>query len=202
MHDDQHGTATVTLAAIISAMRMTGKTHDGSLVVGQIGLGAAGLGISRLLIDYGLKVTGTDLNPDSQKRLLDYGGKIASLADTMKEADIVVSTTGVPGLIKPEMVRKGQIILALSNPEPEISPDEALAAGAAFADDGRTINNALAYPGLFKAALLGGAHGITPAMKIAAAKAISVLADEDELVPSIFNPKVHDAVVKAVLAAI
>jgi malate dehydrogenase (oxaloacetate-decarboxylating) len=202
MHDDQHGTATVTLAAILSAMRLTGKQHDEKLIVGQIGLGAAGLGIARLLIDYGLNVIGTDLNPDSLQRLKNYGGETGTLADIMKTADIIVSTTGVPGLIKPEMVRKGQIILALSNPEPEIAPEQALDAGAAFADDGKSINNALAYPGLFKAALEGNADRITSAMKIAAAKAISVLATNEELVPDIFNPKVHKNVVAAAKAAI
>jgi malate dehydrogenase (oxaloacetate-decarboxylating) len=198
MHDDQHGTATVTLAAIITAMRLTGKKHDKTLVVGQIGLGAAGLGIARLLIDFGLKVIGTDLNPVSQKRLLDYGGQTASLDEVMKQAEIIVATTGVPGLIKPEMVRKGQIILALSNPEPEISPEDALEAGAAFADDGKSINNALAFPGLFKAALEGGADSITSKMKIAAAIAISSLAADDDLVPDIFNKHVHKNIVEAV----
>jgi malate dehydrogenase (oxaloacetate-decarboxylating) len=202
MHDDQHGTATVTLAAILSAMRLTGKQHDKDLVVGQIGLGAAGLGIARLLIDYGLKVMGTDLNPDSLQRLKNYGGETGTLAEVMKTAEIIVSTTGVPELIKPAMVRKGQIILALSNPEPEIAPELALDAGAAFADDGKSINNALAYPGLFKAALESNADRITSAMKIAAAEAISALATDDELVPDIFNPKVHKNVVAAAKAAI
>src|ERR1017187_2249662 len=135
MHDDQHGTATVTLAAILSALRLTGRDADDHITVGQIGLGAAGYGIAKLLIDFGLNVIGVDPNPGSQKRLMDYGGTIASLEDAMKEADIIVSTTGIPGLIKPGMIRKGQIILALSNPEPEICPEDALEAGAAFADD-------------------------------------------------------------------
>jgi len=198
MHDDQHGTATVTLAAILTVLRILGREPDKNFIVAQIGLGAAGYGIAKLLLDFGLKVIGVDPNIDSQNRLLEYGGEIESLEQAMKRAEIVVASTGIPGLIKPEMIRKGQIILALSNPEPEIFPDEAISAGAAFADDGRSINNALAFPGLFKAALECGAHGITAPMKIAAAKAISALAEDDELVPTIFNPKVHKNVVEAV----
>jgi malate dehydrogenase (oxaloacetate-decarboxylating) len=202
MHDDQHGTATVTLAAILSVLRLIGKEPDAHITVAQIGLGAAGYGIAKLLLDFGLKVIGVDPNADSQKRLTDRGGEIGSLEEAMKKADIVVSTTGIPGLIKPAMIKKGQIILALSNPSPEISPEEAIEAGAAFADDGRSINNALAFPGLFKAALESGANSITAPMKIAAAKAISALAEDDELVPSIFNPKVFKNVVAAAKEAI
>ena len=201
MHDDQHGTATVTLAAILSAMRMAGHEKRYKPVVAQIGLGAAGFGIAKLLIDYGWPVIGVDLNPDSQKRLTDYGGKTATLAEATAQAEVVVATTGIKGLIKPEMVRKGQIILSLTNPDPEIDPADAMNAGAAYAADGKSINNALAFPGLFRGALEVHADSITPAMKIAAAEAISVLAEKDELVPSIFNPKVHDAVTDAAKGA-
>lgn len=202
MHDDQHGTATVTLAAIMSAMRLTGQNDIKKMKVAQIGLGAAGYGIAKLLIDYGMNVIGVDPNKDAQKHLEDYGGHISTLEDALKQANIVVTTTGKVGLIKKEMVQKGQIILALSNPEPEIAPEVALQAGAAFADDGKSINNALAFPGLFKAALETGADSITPAMKIAAAKAISALAGQDELVPSIFHPDVHKNVIAAVKEAV
>jgi malate dehydrogenase (oxaloacetate-decarboxylating) len=94
------------------------------------------------------------------------------------------------------MIRPGQIVLPLSNPVPEIYPEDALAAGAAFAADGRSVNNALAFPGLFKAALEVQAEAITSAMKIAAAEAISALAPEGELVPSPFHPLVHSQVVE------
>jgi malate dehydrogenase (oxaloacetate-decarboxylating) len=202
MHDDQHGTATVTLAAILNAMRMAGRPEDKTMVVGQIGLGAAGMGISRLLIDYGLKVIGSDLNEASRQRLIQYGGSTDTLANVMQKADIIIATTGVPGLIKKEMVRKGQIILSLSNPDPEISPEDALAAGASFAADGRSINNALAYPGLFRAALETGAGRITAAMKIAAAHALASLTADGELAPDIFDPKVHETVIEAVKKAV
>jgi malate dehydrogenase (oxaloacetate-decarboxylating) len=99
------------------------------------------------------------------------------------------------------MVRKGQIIFALSNPVPEIPPEDALAAGAAFAADGKSVNNALAFPGLFKAAIDLRAEAITSAMKIAAAEAIAALAAPDELVPSPFNPTVHANVIASVKAA-
>lgn len=201
MHDDQHGTATVLLAAVLSALRQIGRTDDDSLVFAQLGLGAAGFGIAKLMIDYGFNVIGVDPMPESQKRLTHYGGKIASLEEAMDVADIVIATTGVVGLIGPDIVRKGQVILSLSNPQPEIFPEEALAAGASFASDGKSVNNALAYPGLFKAALEVNANEINAKMKIAAAKAISEMAEAGELVPSIFHEKVHQHVVKAVVAA-
>ncbi len=200
MHDDQHGTATVLLAAVLSALRHTGREGDNSIKCAQIGLGAAGLAIAKILIDYGYNVTGVDLLPESRQRLLDYGGQTADLNEAVAGADVVIATTGVVGLIKPEMVQPNQIILALSNPVPEIFPEEALAAGAAFAADGKSVNNALAFPGLFKAALLGKQPAITSAMKIAAAEAISNLAANNELVPSVFHPDVHDQVIQAVMS--
>jgi malate dehydrogenase (oxaloacetate-decarboxylating) len=201
MHDDQHGTATVTLAAVINAMKAVGITDIKNIVVAQIGLGAAGMGIARILLDYGLKVTGVDLNEKARRMLEEIGGKTADISEAMAEARIIIATTGKPGLIKSEMIKKGQIILALTNPLPEISPDDALKAGAAFAADGQSINNALAYPGLFKAALEVKANCINPQMKIAAAKAIASLAEEGELVPSIFNAAVHESVIAAVKKA-
>ncbi len=200
MHDDQHGTATVLLAAVLSALRLTGRSEDADLTFAQIGLGAAGFGIARLLIDYGFQVIGVDPSPQSKARLERYGGETTSLEEAFERADVVIATTGKVGLIRPEMIRKGQIIFALSNPVPEIFPEEALAAGASFAADGKSVNNALAFPGLFKAALEQGAPAITAEMKIAAARAISAQAEDDELVPSPLHPEVHRAVVEAVKA--
>lgn len=201
MHDDQHGTAIAVLAAVINALHAAGKTDVHGLRVAQLGLGAAGFGIARLLIDYHLAVIGVDRNEEATRRLQQYGGTTASLAEAMRTADIVIATTGVPQLITKGMVRKGQIILALSNPVPEIYPEEALDAGAAFASDGSTINNALAYPGVFKGVLESGAREITSQMKIAAAEAIAALASEPELVPSPFHPEVHRRVAAAVVHA-
>ena len=130
-------------------------------MVGQIGLGAAGFGIAALMVDAGAKrVLGSDPNPLSHERASAKGIEITDMQTVMAEADVVVATTGVPGLIKPEMVREGQVILALTNPYPEIEPDDALAAGAAFAADGRSVNNVLGYPGIFRGALLSGARRI------------------------------------------
>ncbi len=201
MHDDQHGTATVLLAAVLSALRHTGREGQRDLVCAQIGLGAAGLAIARLLLDAGFEVIGVDPGEDARRRLEDRGGRTASLEDAAAEADVLIATTGVVGLLTPELIREDQIVLALSNPVPEITPEAALAAGAAFAADGRSVNNALAFPGLFKAALDVGAPAITSAMKIAAAEAISARAPDEELVPSPFDPDVHDDVVEAVRAA-
>lgn len=198
MHDDQHGTATVVLAAVMSAMRQLGIHDRKKLRVAQIGLGAAGFGIAKLLVDYGMHVVGVDPDEQSRKRLTDYGGSATTLNEAMAKSDIVIATTGRVGLIKPQMIRKGQVILALTNPVPEIFPEDALNAGAAIAADGKSINNALAYPGLFKAALELNAPAISPKMKIAAAEAISALAEKDELVPSPFHPDVHRGVIEAI----
>jgi malate dehydrogenase (oxaloacetate-decarboxylating) len=111
---------------------------------------------------------------------------------------VVVATTGLPGVIMPSMVRRGQVILALSNPDPEIYPEVAERAGAAFAGDGRSVNNVLGYPGIFRGALQAGAKEINVEMKLAAANAIAGLAEEGELVPDALNQHVHDAVAKAV----
>jgi malate dehydrogenase (oxaloacetate-decarboxylating) len=152
-------------------------------------------------MDAGFNVIGVDPGADARERLERLGGRSASLEDAAAEADILIATTGVVGLITAEMIHEGQIVLALSNPIPEITPEAALEAGAAFAADGRSVNNALAFPGLFKAALDVGAPAITSAMKIAAAEAISALAPRGELVPSPFEPSVHERVIAAVTEA-
>jgi malate dehydrogenase (oxaloacetate-decarboxylating) len=201
MHDDQHGTATVLLAAVLTALRHTSRAGRRDLLCAQVGLGAAGYGIARLLMHAGFSVVGVDRDEQARARLELAGGRTAPLAEALASADIVIATTGVVGLIKPEMIRHGQIVLALSNPIPEIFPEEALEAGAAYAADGKSVNNALAYPGLFRAALDGRRRAITPAMKIAAAVAISNLAASDELVPSPLHPEIHQAVIAAATAA-
>lgn len=154
MHDDQHGTAVVTLAAAISACRSAGVDLK-EAKVGQIGLGAAGVAICRMFMAYGVKaVYGTDKSEAAMDRLEQYGGQaVSSIEELMEVCDIVVATTGVPGLIKPAYVRTGQVILALSNPKPEIEPEAALQAGAAYAADGRSVNNVLGFPGIFRGVL-------------------------------------------------
>ncbi|HFB66633.1 MAG TPA: NADP-dependent malic enzyme [Aeromonadales bacterium] len=200
-HDDQHGTAIVVLAALLTASRRVGIDLK-NRVFGQIGLGAAGMGICRLLMDYGVKeVLGSDIHLDAKDRLNDIGGKAVSIEQLMASADIVVATTGVKGLIKAEMVRDGQIIMALTNPDPEIEPEVALAQGASYASDGKTVNNMLAFPGLFKGTLDAGVKHITHEMKIAAAEMLSSLAKEDALIPSVLNQHAHDEVTRAVYEA-
>jgi len=203
LHDDQHGTAVVVLAALINASRFSGVSLA-EATVGVIGLGAAGMGISKLLLAHGVKsVIGTDLKASAMAMLTAAGGTTGSLAEVMAGAHIVIATTGVPGLIKPQMVRPGQVILALSNPNPEIAPDTALEAGAAFAADGKSVNNALGFPGIFRGALNVRASRIDNSMLIAAAEAIAACAEATEIVPSILHPEVHRNVTAAVeLAAL
>jgi malate dehydrogenase (oxaloacetate-decarboxylating) len=198
MHDDQHGTAVVVLAALLNASKYVGMQVKND-TVGMVGLGAAGMGISKLLMAYGVrKMLGTDINSTAKEIFAKAGGKPVTLPEIMELSDIVICTTGVPGLIKKEMIRKGQVILALSNPSPEILPEEARAAGASFAADGRGANNALAFPGVFRGALNARARKINNRMKIAAAKAISGFAETGELVPSILNREMHAKVAEAV----
>ena len=198
MHDDVHGTAVVTLAAAIVACRHAGLTLQEE-VVGQIGLGAAGYGIAALMADAGAKrVIASDPNPLSHERASRKGIEISDLETVMAEADVVVATTGRTGLIDPSLVREGQVILALTNPYPEIEPEAAIEAGAAFAADGTSVNNVLGYPGIFRGALLSGAEEITLEMKLAAAEAIADLTHESELVPDALDPHVHERVATAV----
>ena len=200
MHDDQHGTATVALAALLNACRLVGKDLRGARI-GQIGLGAAGSAVARLLLAYGVRdVLVTDPSPEAVLRLTRLGARAVELPELMRGADIVVAATGRPGLIPPESVRAGQVILSLSNPDPEIEPEQALAAGAGFASDGRSINNALAYPGLFRGALSARSRAISTEMMLAAAAAIAEQAEPGELVPSVLQRSVHAAVVQAVAA--
>jgi malate dehydrogenase (oxaloacetate-decarboxylating) len=201
LHDDQHATATVALAALLNATRFTNSTL-GKLVVGIVGLGAAGLGIARMLNAYGVNhLIGSDLRHEAMGRLASLGGQGVTLEELMKRADVVIATTGVKGLIKPELVRRGQIVFALSNPDPEIEPSVAIAEGAAVAADGKSINNVLAFPGLFAGALRSGAKDFSDAMLIAASKTIAQAAPEGQLVPEPLSNTLHEAVAAAVAAA-
>lgn len=198
MHDDQHGTAVVVLAALTNACKYSGVSMKNE-IVGVIGLGAAGMGISHLLQSHGIKkLMGSDLRSEAMEMQKAMGGEPASLNVIMEKSNVVIATTGCPNLIKPEMVRPGQIILALSNPNAEIKPEEALAAGAVFAADGRSVNNALGFPGLFRGALNARATTINHRMKLAAARAIAEHAPEGEIVPNFLDLEVHQAVAQAV----
>jgi malate dehydrogenase (oxaloacetate-decarboxylating) len=198
MHDDVHGTAVVSLAATIAACRQAGVELRAA-TVGQLGLGAAGFGIASLMVDWGVRrVIAFDPLEAARERARAKGIEFGSMDAVLREADVVIATTGRPGLIEPSMVRQGQVILALTNPDPEIEPADAEQAGAAFAADGRSVNNVLGYPGIFRGALKAGAKEINVEMKLAAARAIADLAGEGELVPDVLDRHVHDVVADAV----
>lgn len=198
LHDDQHGTAVVCLAALTNACRQTGTDIE-QAVIGQIGLGAAGFAIARMLMTLtGNPVYGADLSEEALRRLEAAGGKKSNLQEIMSKCDIVIATSGAPGLIQPGTVRKGQVILALSNPNPEIDPDLALANGAAFAADGKMVNNVLGFPGIFRGAVDAMASRITHEMLVAAARTLADMTPPGELVPSPLNKEVHHAVARAV----
>ncbi len=198
MHDDQHGTAVVTTAALLVAARTAGVDLK-EKVIGHIGLGAAGQAIGQMLMRLtGNPVYGADLSESALERFAGLGGRKSGLDEIMRECDIVIATTGAPGLIKPEMVREGQIILALSNPNPEIEPSLALERGAAFAADGKSVNNVLGFPGIFRGAVDANAPRITHEMLVAAAETIAVMTPPGDLVPNPLDKAVHHAVARAV----
>lgn len=200
-HDDQHGTATVALAALINASKMADLDLR-KVAIGQIGLGAAGSAIASLIMKYtGRPVLGCDLNKEAKKRFKRLGGEIVELKDLLKNSQVVIATTGMPGLIKAEDVRKGQVIMALSNPFPEIAPKDAVEAGAAFATDGSRVNNLLGFPGILRGAVDARATQLTPEMFLAAARAIVDQTPDAELIPNPLDPNVHRAVAQAVAQA-
>jgi malate dehydrogenase (oxaloacetate-decarboxylating) len=198
MHDDQHGTAVVSTAALLVAARETGADLR-KAAIGQVGLGAAGQAIAQMLMRLtGNPVYGADLSASALERFAGLGGRRSNLKEIMAECDIVIATTGAPGLIKPDMVQPGQIILALSNPNPEIEPELALERGAAFAADGKSVNNVLGFPGIFRGAVDSNAPRITHEMLVAAAETIAAMAPPGDLVPSPLDKQVHQAVARAV----
>jgi len=198
MHDDQHGTAVVVTATLLNAAKATG-TDLARSSIGVIGLGAAGLALAKMLMfRFKRPVHGADIAPDALVRLKDAGGLPSDLASIMAGCGVVIATTGVPGLIKKDMVRRGQIVLALSNPNPEIDPDLARAAGAAFAADGRTVNNVLGFPGIFRGAVDADVPRITREMLMAAAEAIAAAAPPGEIVPNPLDKALHRSVARAV----
>jgi malate dehydrogenase (oxaloacetate-decarboxylating) len=217
MHDDQHGTAIVVLAGLINACKVTGrKLADCKVVV--VGAGAAGTAIIKLLHGYArpnilaidsksiISATRTDLN-DEKKQLLSYTNPenvSGSLADALKDADIFIGVSK-PGLLTIEMVRTmapKPIIFAMANPIPEIMPDEARAGGAAVVATGRSdfpnqVNNALAFPGIFRGALDNRVTAITDAHKVAAAEAIAGLVENptaENIMPSVLNSRLVGAI--------
>ena len=223
-HDDQHGTAVVTLAAMLNALKLTGKHIDEIRVVTS-GAGAAGIAIIRLLISMGLKDVvlcdrkgaiykgrTEDMNPvkEAMAEITNKQMRKGSLADVIKGADVFIGVSA-PNCVTPEMVKsmaKDPIIFPMANPTPEIMPEVAIEAGAAVVGTGRSdypnqINNVLAFPGIFRGALDVRASDINDAMKIAAAKAIASFVTDDKLSPNYIIPSVLDkSVAKAVAEAV
>lgn len=198
MHDDQHGTAVVIAAVLMVAAKRT-RMDISKATIGQIGLGAAGNAIGKMLMRHtGNQVLGADLSEEAVERFTGAGGKRSDLKEIMSECEIIIAATGARNIIKPEMIRKGQIILALSNPNAEIDPEEALVHGAAFAADGRVVNNVLGFPGIFRGAVDSQAPRITHEMLIAAVEALFSMTPSGELLPNPLNKKVHQEVARAV----
>ncbi|MBP3038787.1 NAD-dependent malic enzyme [Bacillaceae bacterium Marseille-Q3522] len=226
-HDDQHGTAIVTVAGLVNALKITGKKMTEIKVVAN-GAGAAGIAIMKLLYSYGVRdiimcdtkgaiYEGRPLgmNPVKEEvaKFTNRDKIQGSLADCIKGADVFIGVS-VEGALKEEMVRtmnKNAIIFAMANPNPEIMPDKAKEAGAAVVGTGRSdfpnqVNNVLAFPGIFRGALDVRATHINEKMKIAAVNAIAGLIKEEELhpdyvIPGPFDPRVAPEVAAAVAKA-
>lgn len=225
-HDDQHGTAIITLAGLTNALKVVGKKKEEVKVVTS-GAGAAAISIVKLLLSAGFKdIIMTDrrgaiyegrdhLNwiKEEMAQVTNLEKKQGSLADVIQGADVFIGVSA-PGLVSQDMVRsmnKDAIIFACANPTPEIFPDDAKAAGAAVISTGRSdfpnqINNVLAFPGVFRGAFDVRASEINEEMKMAAAQALANLIPDDELsaeyiIPKAFDPKVGPAVAKAVAQA-
>jgi malate dehydrogenase (oxaloacetate-decarboxylating) len=200
-HDDQHGTASVVLAALINACRLV-EVAPANLRIGQIGLGAAGLAIARAVMHYtGQPVLGADKVPDAVERLARFGGTPSDVEEICGTCDVVIAATGQPGLIRPEMVREGQIIFAISNPRPEIDATEALSAGAKIAEGGTAINNLLCYPGACRGLLDAGAQRSPPEVFQAGSEAIVAVTPQGQLLPNPLEREVHMAVARRVARA-
>lgn len=225
-HDDQHGTAVVTLAGLINALKLTGKKIEEVKIVTS-GAGAAGIAIIKLLLSMGAKhVIMTDregaiykgrenLNPIKMEmaEITNLSMEKGSLSDVIKNADVFIGVSA-PGTLNKDMVKsmaEKPIIFACANPIPEIFPEDAKEAGAAVVSTGRSdfpnqINNVLCFPGIFRGALDVRAKDINDEMKVAAAYAIAELVSNQELnaeyiLPAAFDERVKDAVAKAVAEA-
>jgi malate dehydrogenase (oxaloacetate-decarboxylating) len=223
-HDDQHGTAVITCAGLINSIRVTGK-EMGKLKIVISGAGSAGISIARMILRMGFgEVTlcgskgtiyeGTPYNNPEQEKIAEVTNRQkqkGSLADAMERADVLIGVSK-PNIVTQDMIRsmnKDPVIFVMSNPIPEIMPHLAKEAGAAVVGTGRSdfpnqVNNVLAFPGIFRGALNGGAKKITEEMKEAAARAIADVIPEEELspdyvLPDPFNPLIVERIAAAVM---
>ena len=226
-HDDQHGTAVITLAGLTNALKVVGKQLEDVRIVIN-GAGAAAISITKLLLSAGAgdvtlcdrrgaiytgRADGMNWIKEEIAQVTNPKKRTGSLADVLAGADVFIGVSA-PGAVTTDMVKtmnKDAIIFACANPTPEIFPDDARAGGAAVVATGRSdypnqINNVLAFPGIFRGALDARASDINDAMKIAAAKALAGLISDEELsadyiIPAAFDPRVKDAVASAVAQA-
>ena len=221
-HDDQHGTAIITLAGLMNALKLVGKKSEDVRVVTS-GAGAAAISITKLLLSHGFRdiimtdrrgiiykgrEEGMNWIKEEMAEITNLGGMKGSLADALEGADVFIGVSA-PGLLTQDMIRTmndDPIIFACANPDPEIFPDEALAAGAAVVSTGRSdypnqINNVLAFPGIFRGAFDCMARTINEEMKLAAAEALAGLISDDELAPDYIIPKPFDRRVGPAVAA-
>lgn len=226
-HDDQHGTAVVTLAALLNGAEVVGKELRDLLVVIN-GAGAAGVAISKILLGVGVKdvivcdrrgiihqgrTAGMNFAKEELARQTNQTKRRGNLAAALEGADVLIGVSG-PGLVSEDMVRtmnSNAIVFAMANPVPEIFPDKAKAAGAKVVGTGRSdfpnqINNVLAFPGILRGALDARASDINERMKVAAAMAIAELVpkgklEADKVIPDVFDPRVAPAVAAAVAEA-
>ena len=226
-HDDQHGTAIITLAGLTNALKVVGKKKEDVRVVTS-GAGAAAISITKLLLSAGFgniimtdrhgaiykgRPEGMNWIKEEMAEVTNLEGRQGSLADMLVGADVFIGVSA-PGLVTTQMVRtmnEGAIIFACANPTPEIFPEDAKAGGAAVISTGRSdfpnqINNVLAFPGVFRGTFDVRASDINEAMKMAAAKALAELISPEELsadyiIPKAFDPRVGPAVAAAVAQA-
>ena len=222
-HDDQHGTAVITLAGLTNALKVVGKPLEDVRIVFN-GAGAAAVSITKLLLSAGAgdvtlcdrkgaiyagRSDGMNWIKEEMAQVTNPEKRTGSLADVLAGADVFIGVSA-PGVVTKEMVQTmnaGAVIFACANPTPEIFPDDAKAGGAAVVATGRSdypnqINNVLAFPGIFRGALDARASDINDAMKIAAAHALAELVGDDlsadYIIPAAFDPRVRDAVASAV----
>ena len=222
-HDDQHGTAVITLAGLTNALKVVGKRLEDVRIVIN-GAGAAAVSITKLLLSAGAgdvtlcdrkgaiyagRSDGMNWIKEEMAQVTNPEKRTGSLADVLAGADVFIGVSA-PGAVTTDMVKtmnRDAVIFACANPTPEIFPDDARAGGAAVVATGRSdypnqINNVLAFPGIFRGALDARASDINDAMKIAAAKALAALVGDDlsadYIIPAAFDPRVKDAVAAAV----
>ncbi len=226
-HDDQHGTAIVVCAALLNAIKVTGK-ESGLLKIVINGAGSAGISIAKMIMQmgfgeiilcdrFGVIYDGASYNNPVQQEMAKVTNKdkvSGDLSDALKDADVFIGVSK-GGIVSEDMIRsmaKDPIVFAMANPVPEIMPDEAKKAGAAVVGTGRSdfpnqINNVLAFPGIFRGALDSRASKITEEMKQAAVRAIAAVVDDesldaDHILPDVFDPDVVDNIAKAIIETV